>query len=83
MNSDTADPGSDAGIKTGAGYFPFYIGLLICIASAVVGFGAIRHAAQRGKVFVTYAQLRLVMTVLLPSLAFVVGVQLLGIYVAR
>jgi hypothetical protein len=115
MNSDTADPGSAAGIKSwvvelivalglfvlgavvaynswllgagwrddgpGAGYFPFYIGMLICISSAVIGFGAIRHAARGGKVFVTYAQLRLVMTVLLPSLGFVIGVQLLGIYV--
>ncbi|MCW5657335.1 MAG: tripartite tricarboxylate transporter TctB family protein [Burkholderiaceae bacterium] len=115
MNSDTADPGSPAGIKTwvveltvalglfvlgavvgynswllgagwrddgpGAGYFPFYIGLLICISSAVVGYGAIKHAKGSGKVFVTYPQLRLVMTVLLPSLAFVIGVQLLGIYV--
>ena len=64
----------------GAGYFPFYIGLLICISSAVVAFGAIKHGGD-GKVFVTYAQLKLVFTVLLPSLAFVVGVQLLGIYV--
>jgi hypothetical protein len=66
----------------GAGYFPFYIGLLICISSAVVGYGAIKHAArEEGRVFVTYAQLRRVLTVLLPSLAFVIGVQLLGIYV--
>jgi hypothetical protein len=65
----------------GAGYFPFYIGLLICISSGVVGVGAIRHAAGDGKVFVTYEQLRRVLTVLLPMLAFVIGVQLLGIYV--
>ena len=37
--------------------------------------------ARDGKVFVTYDQLRRVLTVLLPMLAFVVGVQLLGIYV--
>jgi hypothetical protein len=65
----------------GAGYFPFYIGSLICISSAVVGFGAIRHAAHGGKVFVTYHQLRRVLTVLLPTLGFVIGVQLVGIYV--
>jgi hypothetical protein len=65
----------------GAGYFPFYIGLLICISSGVVGFGAIRHAGRDGKVFVTYDQLKRVLTVLLPMLAFVIGVQLLGIYV--
>jgi len=115
MNSDTADPGSEAGIRNwiveivialglfalgavvaynswllgagwkedgpGAGYFPFYIGMLICISSALVAFGAIKHAASDDKVFVTYAQLKLVLTVLLPSLAFVIGVQFLGIYV--
>jgi hypothetical protein len=65
----------------GAGYFPFYIGLLICVSSAVVGYGAIKHAKGNSKVFVTYPQLKLVMTVLLPTLGFVIGVQLLGIYV--
>jgi hypothetical protein len=65
----------------GAGYFPFYIGMLICISSAIVGYGAIKRASHDGKVFVTYAQLRMVMTVLLPSLGFVIAVQLLGIYI--
>ena len=64
----------------GAGYFPFYIGLLICVSSAVVAFRALRAGAS-GRVFVTHAQLRLVLTVLLPSLAYVVVVQLLGLYV--
>ena len=64
----------------GAGYFPFYIGLLVCIASAVVIVRAIagRHDDD---VFVTYAQLKLVFTVLLPSLAFVLVTQFLGLYV--
>ncbi len=65
----------------GAGYFPFYIGLLICVSSAVVCYGAIKHAKGAGKVFVTYAQLKLVLTVLLPALAFAAAVQILGIYV--
>jgi len=64
----------------GAGYFPFYIGLLICIASAVVAFGAFRHSSRDTEVFVTHQQLRRVLTVLLPSLGFVVAVQLIGIY---
>jgi hypothetical protein len=64
----------------GAGYFPFYIGLLICISSSMVAFRALR-AGHGGKVFVTHAQLKLVLTVLLPSLAYVVVVQLLGLYV--
>ena len=65
----------------GAGYFPFYIGLLICLSSTVVGYGAIKHAKSAGKVFVTYAQLKLVLTVLLPALGFAAAVQVLGIYV--
>jgi len=64
----------------GAGYFPFYIGLLICVSSAMVAFRAVRTGGE-GKVFVTHAQLKLVMTVLLPSLAYVVAVQFLGLYV--
>lgn len=63
----------------GAGYFPFYIAALICIASAMVAVRAFR--SDDGEVFVTHAQLRLVMTVLLPTLAFVILVQLIGLYV--
>jgi len=63
----------------GAGYFPFYIALLICISSAVVALRAFK--SERGEVFATNAQLKLVLTVLLPSLAFVIAVQLIGIYV--
>ena len=64
----------------GAGYFPFYIGLLVCIASAVV---AVRALAGRhdDDVFVTYGQLKLVSIVLAPSLAFVLVTQFLGLYV--
>jgi len=65
----------------GAGYFPFYIGLLICTASAIVGVRGMRSGSRVDKVFVTHSQLRLVLTVLLPSLAFVAAVQVVGIYV--
>jgi len=64
----------------GAGYFPFYIGALICISSAVVAFGAIRRSGRDNKVFVTHEQLKRVFTVLLPSIGFVVAVQVIGIY---
>src|SRR5262245_22113011 len=65
----------------GAGYFPFYIGLLVCISSAIVGVRGLRVSSRDHKVFVTHSQAKLVLTVLLPSLAFVVAVQFLGIYV--
>jgi hypothetical protein len=64
----------------GAGYFPFYIGMLICISSGLVAVGAFMSSGD-DEVFVTHAQLRLVLTVLLPSLAFVIAVQLVGLYV--
>lgn len=64
----------------GSGYFPFYIALLICVSSAVVAVRAFRSGAD-DEVFVTLAQLRLVMTVLLPSLGFVLVTQFLGLYV--
>jgi hypothetical protein len=64
----------------GPGYFPFYIGLLICAASGAVFSGALRGRGD-GEVFVTRPQLKLVLTVFWPSLAFVVVVQVLGLYV--
>lgn len=63
----------------GPGYFPFYIGVLICVASALITQAALAGRGKR-KVFVTYAQLKLVLTVLLPMLGYVVAVQLLGLY---
>jgi hypothetical protein len=63
----------------GAGYFPFYIALLICISSSVVGVRAWR--SHDDEVFVTHAQFKLVLTVLLPALGFVIAAQLLGLYV--
>jgi len=65
----------------GAGYFPFYIGVLVCLASAVVSARTLSAGGRDDSVFVTYRQLRLVMTVLLPSLGFVVATQFLGLYV--
>jgi hypothetical protein len=76
-----------------SGYFPFYIGLLLCISSgatlAQVAFtewkrrdrfrGAI---AERERQFVAWGPLKLVLAVLLPAIVYVVGVQLIGIYVA-
>jgi hypothetical protein len=65
------------------GYFPFYVGLLICISSVVNLLGAVRkRAADRDRAFATWAQLRLVSEVLIPSLVYVVVIPWLGIYVA-
>jgi hypothetical protein len=64
----------------GPGYFPFYIGVLICIATGLVIRAALAGRSRSHKVFVTYAQLKLVLTVLLPMLGYVVLVQVIGLY---
>ena len=65
-----------------SGYFPFYIGLITCICGAVVfGQGLLRVRIDRA-VFVTHVQLKQVLVILLPSTAYVLGVQLIGIYVS-
>jgi putative tricarboxylic transport membrane protein len=65
-----------------AGYFPFYIGLLICISSAVVFGQSLAKLGKDRSVFVQREQFRQVLVILLPSTAYVLVVQFLGIYVA-
>ena len=66
-----------------AGYFPFYIGVIIAISSLVTLvqalLGRVRNA---GEVFVERGQLRLVFAVLLPALVYVLIIQWFGIYLA-
>lgn len=66
-----------------AGYFPFYIGLIICICSAAIFVQALFGRAVRKKgMFVAWQPLRQVLSVLLPALVFALGIQLVGLYVA-
>lgn len=65
-----------------SGYFPFYIGLLLCIASGVNLVQAITKHRFSGALFVTWGPLKLVLTVLLPALVYVLAVQYIGIYIA-
>ncbi len=63
-----------------SGYFPFYIGLLMNVASAV----NLLMAFKSGKAesFVSRSQIKLVMAVFLPCLVYVAFMQWLGLYVA-
>ena len=64
-----------------SGYFPFYIGLLLGIASLATLARA--FVMQRpGGIFVGWGELKLVFSVLVPAFVYVLGVQLVGIYVA-
>jgi putative tricarboxylic transport membrane protein len=65
-----------------AGYFPFYVGVLVCL-SAAVNFGAAlisRKDAQQD--FVPLDKLKLVLAVLVPAAIYVVLIGWTGIYVA-
>ena len=65
-----------------AGYFPFYIGLLICLPAAAVFLRALGDRAMGKKPFVMRGALRQVMWMLVPSIIYVVLIKLLGLYVA-
>jgi hypothetical protein len=64
------------------GYFPFYIGLFICIASAVNVARALMISPQQNKPFVYTGQLKLVLAVLVPAALYVIAVTWIGIYAA-
>jgi hypothetical protein len=66
----------------GAGYFPFYIGLILCGAALGVVFQAVVAKDKNGDVFVDSTQLKQVMAMFLPALVYVGAVQFLGLYVA-
>lgn len=66
----------------GAGYFPFYIGLLLCIAALGVIFQAVFGKDKDTDIFVDNAQLKLVLSVFIPACVYVLGVQFLGLYIA-
>ena len=65
-----------------SGYFPFYIGLFTCICGAVVFAQGLHRLKTDQQVFVTPSQLKQVLVILLPSTVYVLGVQLIGIYVS-
>ena len=66
-----------------AGYFPFYISLIIMLSSTVTLYQAtIVNKKKKTETFVEKEPFKQVMAVLLPAIVFVLGVQLIGIYVS-
>jgi hypothetical protein len=65
-----------------AGYFPFYIGLLVCVASAVNFGNALLSKRDRAKAFVGVGALKLVLSVLVPAAIYVALISWIGLYVA-
>ena len=66
----------------GSGYFPFYIGVLLCIAGVGIIYQALFSKKKNREVFVDSEQLKRVLSVLLPALVYVGAVQFVGLYVA-
>jgi hypothetical protein len=64
-----------------AGYFPYYTGLLVCVSGAVVFVQGLFKLKSDRRVFVRLDEFKQVLVILLPSAAYVLGVQLIGIYV--
>jgi putative tricarboxylic transport membrane protein len=64
------------------GYFPFYVALILAAASIVNILFALRIPRERNVTFVQVGQLKLVLSVLLPSVVFVAVVPWAGLYVA-
>jgi hypothetical protein len=63
-----------------AGYFPFYIGLVLVLASAWNLFQAIQHWNEEAALFATWPELRDVVSMLVPMTIFVAAVAFLGLY---
>ena len=65
-----------------AGYFPFYLSIILGGASVYGLVAAFLSRKEAAEVFVTRAQLRRVMAVFVPTFLFCLATQFLGLYVA-
>ena len=66
----------------GSGYFPFYIGLILCIASAGVFYQAVVSKKRDTRAFVDREQFVRVLSVFVPALVYVLCIVFVGVYVA-
>jgi len=64
------------------GYFPFYIGLIMCVASLVNAARALMVRGADNKTFVAVGQLKLVLSVLVPTMLYALLVTWIGIYIS-
>jgi putative tricarboxylic transport membrane protein len=64
------------------GYFPFYVGLIIVISALINIAHALRVPREKDGTFVERGQLKLVLTVLIPTAIYVALVGWIGIYVS-
>lgn len=65
-----------------AGYFPFYVGLIICVASAWIFVTTWMKRSAGRDPFVMRGQLRQIMKLLGPAIIYVIAIEFVGIYAA-
>jgi hypothetical protein len=65
-----------------AGYFPFYLSIMLGLASIYGLVDVALRTRDRGEAFVTRAQFMRVLQVFVPAFLFVLATQFLGIYIA-
>jgi putative tricarboxylic transport membrane protein len=64
-----------------AGFFPFYVSLIVLVASAMNLLRAFREFSGR-EVFAEWSQIRQVLSVVIPTAFYVLAVPTLGMYVS-
>lgn len=64
------------------GYFPFYVGIVICISALVTFVRALAIRPEHDKPFVHVGALKMVLAVLVPTAIYAGVIALLGMYVA-
>jgi len=58
-----------------AGYFPFYIGVFILVSSVINLVTALRSGAKGREAFVEWGQLKMILTVMVPSVVYVAAID--------
>ncbi|MSQ87744.1 MAG: tripartite tricarboxylate transporter TctB family protein [Betaproteobacteria bacterium] len=64
------------------GYFPFYIGVIICVSALINLMAGLAETKEKNRSFVEVEQLKLVLSVLVPTAVYVGLIGWIGIYVA-
>lgn len=65
-----------------SGYFPFYIGVFLCISSLFNFIRALRDPESKHTAFLTRSQAKMVFSLLIPTTLFVIAIGFLGIYLS-
>lgn len=66
----------------GAGYFPFYIGIILCVSGAGILYQSLLGKKRNTEIFVDGEQIKRVLSVLVPAAIYVLAIQVFGIYIA-